>query len=151
MLGTYALLDSGPFVFEITSPNFFFGLVGLMLLGFTFSLASNSARLALADASGGLVFSYFVGEPISVALKLIEGIFVPNPVEALVVYCAFFMFFYIPIFFPLIKGFIMFEVFYLVPFPSYILIAGGAYFFKVFSGESIGKPPLPSEPVLTAS
>ena len=88
MLGTYALLDSGPFVFEITSPNFFFGLVGLLLLGFTFSLASNSARLALADASGGLVFSYFVGEPISVALQLIEGIFVPNPVEALVVYGA---------------------------------------------------------------
>jgi hypothetical protein len=103
MLGTYALLDSGPFVLEISfSPNFFLGLVGLMLFGFTLPPASNSARLALAEASGGLRFSCFVGELISVALKLIEGIFVPNPVEALVVYGAFFTLVYIPIFLPLI-------------------------------------------------
>lgn len=56
------------------------------------SLARSSARLALADASGGLLVSSFTGDPISVALKLIEGIFVPNPVEALVVKGCFFKF-----------------------------------------------------------
>jgi hypothetical protein len=35
--------------------------------------------------------SYLIGDPSSTALKLIEGILVPNPVEALVVYGAFFI------------------------------------------------------------
>ena len=83
-----------------------------MLLVIMESLASNSARLALAVANGGLVDSIFVGEPISWALKLIEGIFVPNPVEALVVYGAFFTLLTIPIFLPLIKGCIFETLFF---------------------------------------
>ena len=76
------------------------GLFGLMLL-VTLSLASNSARLALADASGG--FSYLAGDGISLTLKLIEGIFVPKPYEALVVYGIFLIkALLIPIYLPLI-------------------------------------------------
>lgn len=96
-------MDSGPYVvFEISFsvPNLFLGFYGLMLL-VTLSLASSSARLALAEASGGLFYSIFYGELMSLALKLIEGIFVPNPFEAFVVYGIFLVTaLLIPIFLP---------------------------------------------------
>lgn len=92
---------------SLSIPNLFLGLFGLELFVFPVSLASNSAILALADANGGLLVSYFIGEPSSTALKLIDGILVPNPVvEAFVVYGTFFKVVCIPIFFPLIKGYI---------------------------------------------
>jgi hypothetical protein len=69
--------------------NLFLGFVGLRL----FVLFRMSARLTLAVASGGLVAegSPFMGEFISAPdyLKLIDGIFPPNPYDAFVVYGAF--------------------------------------------------------------